>query len=104
MQIQDIRDAVVIGGLLALAIMLFAFLLIYAFAGYKIWRFVRFLNRLSEDQLRARIDSFNVRFAELVEEEVFTSSGLLGVAVGGYRRVQERRKPKRRRFRIPSIR
>ncbi|MCZ6545190.1 MAG: hypothetical protein O6913_05755, partial [Chloroflexi bacterium] len=83
---------------------LFVFLLIYAFAGYKIWRLVRLLNRLSEDQLRARIDGFNVRFAELVEEGVFTESGLLGVAVGGYRRVQERRKPKRRRFRIPNIR
>lgn len=104
MEIQDIRDAVVIGGLLALALTLFVFLLIYAFAGYKIWRLVRLLNRLSKDQLRARIDGFNVRFAELVEEGVFTESGLLGVAVGGYRRVQERRKPKRRRFRIPNIR
>ena len=104
MEIQDIRDAVVIGGLLTLAIMLFVFLLIYAFAGYKIWRLVRLLNRLSEDQLRARIDGFNVRVAELVEEGVFTGSGLLGVAVGGYRRVQERRKPKRRRFRIPGLR
>ena len=61
MEIQDIRDAVVIGGLLTLALMLFVFVLIYAFAGYKIWRFVRLLNRLSEDQLRARIDGFNVR-------------------------------------------
>lgn len=98
MEFQDVRDGIVIVSLIALSLMMFVALLIYAFVGYKTWRGVRALNRLTDEQLRERLLGFNERFREWIDADVFTISGLTAAGIGGLRRVRERRKPKRRRF------
>jgi|GEM_PF-5956946 hypothetical protein len=105
MELHDLRDILVSAGLIALSAAAFVLLLIYSFVGYKTWRGVRALNRLSEEQLRTRLDSFNERTRELIDDGALTGSGLTALVVGGVRAIQERRKPKRKkRFRVPGFR
>lgn len=104
MDLQDIRDVIVVAAVVGLSLVAFVLLLVYTFVGYKTWRGIRRLNRLHEDQLRLRLDSFNDRVGDLLEDGAFTGSGLVALAIGGVRAVRERRKPKKRRFRIPGIR
>mgnify|MGYP004128933101 CR=1 FL=1 len=99
MDLQDIRDWIVVVAVIVLSLALFVVLLICAFVGYKTWRGVRALNRLNDEQLRERLIGFNERFREWIEADVFTLSGLTAAGIGGLRRVQARRKPKRRRLR-----
>lgn len=111
MDLQEIRDIVVIAAVSALTVWCAVLVLIYAFIGYKTWRGVRRLNRLSEQQLRDRLQTLNTRLDEWAEEGVFTASGLAGLAVGGVRWVREKRRPKKQRrfavlrdLRLPGMR
>ena len=104
MDLNDLRDILISAGLIALSATAFVLLLIYSFIGYKTWRGVRALNRLSDAQLRVRLDSFNERTRELIDDGALTGSGLTALVVGGVRAVQERRKPKKKRFRLPGLR
>lgn len=98
MDLQDLRDWIVVVAVIGLSLAVFVTLLICAFVGYKTLRAVRALNRLNDEQLRQRLIGFNERFREWIDGDVFTISGLTAVGIGGVRRVQARRKPKRRRF------
>ena len=98
MELQDLRDWIVIVGLGALSLAVFVVLLIYLFVGYKTWRALRALNRLSDEQVRERLIGFNERFRGWIDEDVFTLSGLSAAGLAGVRLIRERRKPKRRRF------
>ena len=104
MDLHDLRDIIISAALITLSVGAFVLLVIYSFVSYKTWRGVRALNRLSEEQLRAHLDSFNARTRELIDEGALTGSGLSALVVGGVRAVQERRKPKKKRFRIPGLR
>ena len=104
MDLSDLRDILISAGLIALSATAFVLLLIYSLIGYKTWRGVRALNRLSDEQLRARLDSFNERTRELIDDGALTGSGLTALVVGGVRSIQERRKPKKKRFRVPGLR
>jgi hypothetical protein len=97
MDLQELRDIVVIAAVSALSVWGAALVLIYAFISYKTWRGIRRLNRLSEQQLRDRLQAFNTRWDEWEEEGVFTPSGLAGLAFGGVRWLREKRRPKKKR-------
>ena len=98
MDLQDLRDWIVVVAVIGLSLAVFVTLLIYTFVGYKTLRTVRALNRLNDEQLRQRLIGFNERAHEWIDGDVFTISGLTAAGIGGVRRLQERRKPKRRRF------
>ncbi len=98
MDLQDVRDWIVVVAVIALSLAAFVALLIYAFVGYKTLRAVRALNRLNDEQLRERLIGFNEHFRGWIEADVFTISGLTAAGMAGVRQVRERRKPKRRRF------
>lgn len=97
MDLQDVRDVVIIAAVAALTVWCFVLVLIYAFVSYMAWKGVRGLNRLSERQLRDRLATLNARLGEWSEDGVFTGSGLLGLAFGGVRWVREKRRPKKKR-------
>lgn len=110
MDLHEIRDVVIIAAIGALTVWCFVLVLIYAFVGYMAWKGVRGLNRLSERQLRDRVETLNTRLGEWSEDGVFTASGLLGLAIGGARWVREKRRPKKKRrfaavrdLRLPGI-
>ncbi len=94
---NDIRDIVVIAALIGSSLLLAAFTLVLAYAGYKTLRIVRRIERLNNEQVATLIEQAHEKLGGWNDREGGANGGIASAGLSALRWARRRRRRKKKR-------